>query len=94
MSKKNRMQRIPLRAQMVGQGPRPGQPQQIPIDPSDITYKKCEQCGHELFDMAYKYGVISALSPKNPTGNDISVKTAVLICRGCGAVLGLQPVIK
>lgn len=98
MSKKNRRQPIPLRAQMVGQGPGPGpglgQPRQIQIDPSDITYKTCDHCGHELFDVAYKFGVVSMLSPKNPTSNDIPVKTEVLICRACGTMFGIQPVIK
>ena len=52
----------------------PGQ-QQINIDPLDVTPKVCEQCGHEFFDVVYRYGIVSSLSPKNPTGKDISLKS-------------------
>lgn len=65
----------------------PGQ-LQVNLDPSDVTPKVCEQCGHELFDVAYRYGVVSALSTKNPTGKDIPLKTEALICRACGWELG------
>ena len=96
MSKKRR-NIIPLphpqmRAQ-PGQVQNPGQVQ-INIDPSDVSPKVCEQCGHELFDVAYRYGVVSALLPKNPTGKDIPVKTEAFVCRACGWEFGKKPEIE
>jgi len=67
----------------------PGQ-QQINIDPSDVIFKDCIKCGHQLYDMAYRYGIVSALSTKNPTGKDIPLKTEALICRFCGQELGKE----
>ena len=84
-------QAVPMRAQAIGG--QPGQ-QQINIDPSDVTPRFCEQCKHELFDVAYRYGVVSALSPKNPTGKDIPIKTETLLCRACGWEFGKKPEIE
>ena len=67
--------------------PQSGQ-MQVRVDPSDVTQKVCEQCGHALFDLAYRYGIVSALSPNNPTGKDIPLKTEALICRACGWEFG------
>ena len=90
MSKKHRTV-VPMRVPAIGA--QPGQ-QQINIDPADATPKVCEQCGHELFDLVYRYRVVSSLSPKNPTGKDIGLKLEVLICRGCGHELGKKVEIK
>ena len=71
----------------------PGQ-MQIKIDPSDVSPKVCEKCGHDLFDVAYRYGIVSALSPKNPSGKDIPLKTEALICRACGWEFGIKVEVK
>lgn len=75
------------RMQMNRQIPRIGaQPQQVQIGPQDTTEKKCS-CGGEIFRMAYRLRMLPAVSPKNPTGKDVSVRVEILLCEQCGAEL-------
>ena len=63
----------------------PGQqPVNINIGPDDITYKSCEQCSGEFFDLTYRKGIISGVNPKNVTGKDQVVQVPVVVCRACG----------
>jgi len=91
MSNKKNRNVIPMRGQAIGGQQRQ---MQINIEPSDVSPRVCDQCGHELFDVAYRYGVVSALSPKNPSGKDIPLKTEALICRSCGWEFGKQLLVK
>lgn len=79
---------IPMMMPGVG-----GQPQQIQIGPEDITDKSCAKCGGDLFDAAFRCGMVSKMLPKNTTGKDIPIKTEALICRACGHEMG-KPVKK
>lgn len=72
---------------MFQAGPPKGPPRQIEINEFDTVQKKCE-CGHELFDVAYRYRILPAISPKNPTGKDYPIKVEAFICRACGLELG------
>ena len=63
-------------------------PQQINIGPNDITFKPCEQCGHDFYDTCFRQGIVSSLNPKNPSGKDMAVQVPVLICRHCGWEFG------
>ena len=69
-----------------------GPPQQVNINisPNDITFKPCEQCGHEFFDAAFRRGIMSSLNAKNPTGKDMLVQVPILLCRSCGWEVGLE----
>jgi len=63
-------------------------PQQQPFDVSEAVPKNCEQCGGKVFDLAFKLMVISHLSPKNNTGQDVLVKAEAFLCHECGHEFG------
>lgn len=68
--------------------PKIGGQQQQPFDISEAVPKSCEQCGGAVFDQAVKLGLISKLSAKNRTGQDVLVKFEVYLCRDCGHEYG------
>lgn len=61
-----------------------GGQRQIMIDNSDLIESKCQACGGELFDLAYRHKTLPSISPKNPTGQNYPIKFEVFICRACG----------
>lgn len=64
--------------------------QQQPFDISDAVPRQCAQCGKAIFDQVLRLGLISALSPKNRTGQDVLVKFEVFLCRECGHEYGQE----
>jgi|APSaa5957512622_1039677.scaffolds.fasta_scaffold11243_4 hypothetical protein len=61
-----------------------GGQRQVQFDPRDATSQGCENCGCFHFKPAVRLGVISALNPKNPVGNDVLIKSEVYMCMKCG----------
>ncbi|MCK4828801.1 hypothetical protein KA005_74440 [bacterium] len=80
----NKKRRIPIPITHIGKS------QQQPFDISEAISKSCEQCGGAVFDQAVKLGLISKLSSKNRTGQDVLVKFEVYLCRNCGHEYGQE----
>lgn len=59
-----------------------------PFDVTQAQRKACGQCGGELFDKAYKMGVISRMASGNRTGQDITVEYPCYVCSNCGIEFG------
>ena len=57
------------------------------IDISDAIPTKCS-CGCEYFKPYVRLSVLSRMSPKNPTGQDILLKTEAYLCRDCEVEYG------
>ena len=54
------------------------------IDITQAIQTICPNCKGELFDRAVRVGIVSHLAPGNDTGQDVTVETAVHVCRSCG----------
>lgn len=79
----NKKRRTPMSVPRI-RGPQ----QQQPFDISDVVPRQCELCGGVVFDQAVRLGVISSMSPKNRTEQDILVEFEVYLCRDCGHEYG------
>lgn len=75
---------IPMMIPKVG-----GQVQ--PFDISEAVPKRCI-CGCEYYDKVMRLGLISAIAPKNLTGQEIRVEFPTYLCRKCGHEFG-KPVV-
>jgi len=68
--------------------PNIGAGQQQQFDVSDAVQRKCARCEGEHFDLVVRLAVISKMSPKNRTGQDVLIKFECYLCRSCGAEFG------
>lgn len=60
------------------------------VDVTQAIRRSCV-CGNDIFDKAFRVGVISKLAPGNTTNLDLLVDGIVYVCRACGHEL-LAPV--
>jgi hypothetical protein len=60
-----------------------GRQKQIPVTDKDLTPFNCEWCGNNLFLELKQLKKLSALSPKNPTGQDQLIMINVFKCTNC-----------
>jgi len=63
---------------------KPSHPQQIQIDMKNAIPKLCA-CGGDIFLPATKLFSVSALV--SPTGQELTVRQEVLVCKSCGEVV-------
>lgn len=62
------------------QVPNLGGQQQVQIDVENDTIEKhCQSCGGEHFDAVYRLRTLPSISPKNPSGKDVLIKTEVYL---------------
>jgi hypothetical protein len=57
--------------------------QQQPFDIREAVQKQCEKCSGEIFDKAFRLGLISPMAPGNKTGQEVLVEYQTYICRAC-----------
>lgn len=82
----NKGRGIPIPIPAIG-----GAQQQVPFDISQARQQNCLGCKSNLFDLAYRVGIISSMAPGNKTGQNVTVKYEAYICHECGLELGKQP---
>lgn len=78
---------FPAPISMIGGAPQ----HQMPFDVTQAQPKGCLGCGSELFNLAYRIGLISAIAPGNRTGKDVTVKYETFICQNCSLEFGQKP---
>jgi hypothetical protein len=53
-------------------------------DPSEAVIQKCVMCESELFNKIFKIGIVSAVAPRNRTGQELLAETHFFYCHKCG----------
>lgn len=71
-----------------------GGKQQQPFDLSQAEKKVCNACKSELFDKAYRMGIISKFASGNKVNQDVTVEYAVYVCRVCGWEFNIEVGVK
>lgn len=61
------------------------QPKKQTVNIDETTVLECSECGSAAFVPAKRFGVLSAVHPKNPTGQHTIVTFATHVCAKCGA---------
>ena len=75
-----------MKQQMQMQVPAIGQ-QQPQFDPAQAIPNQCI-CGSELFTQAVRLSKLSRMAPGNKTGQDLTVRFEVFVCKSCGLEVG------
>ena len=75
-----------MKQQMQMQVPAIGQ-QQPQFDPAQAIPNQCI-CGSELFIQAFRLGNLSRLATGNKTGQGLTVRFEVFVCKSCGLEVG------
>ena len=61
-----------------------GEQQQVPVDMTQTTEVKCENCGCDKFEQVIKMRRLSAIL--SPTGKEALIPMPVFACKNCGHI--------
>ena len=68
----------------------PGNANPAMVDVQDAKGVVCVACGGVIFIAGHTLGMVSGLSPRNRTGEDVLIRGEISMCAQCGHVYG-QP---
>lgn len=72
----------------------PPQPESVKVNITDTTVIGCKQCGCDQFIPSAKFGKLSTVHPKNPTGQEQFIPFPSYACAKCGSEIDLKEEVK